>query len=273
MPRGTQKGLRPVLLRGEVEINPLEYDMAKKVVETRYHVKESKRALANFLKVMANGGMFYGLFAEVSPEREDKEVAVQLFTGDGADFSLTRDIEKAGHWYCPILASLTVSAGHLLLAMAERLIEDAGGCHVLIDTDSIAVVSSKDGGLVPCPGGPHRLTDGREAVRALSWEETLRKVVKPFDRLHPYDHKEVKDHFLKIDRVNFDSDGQQHQLYAFAISSKRYCLHVYMADGKRIIVKVSAHGLGYLMPPLDDPPEVRKAGDRLHKSLRNCSRV
>ena len=76
------------------------------------------------------------------------------------------------------------------------------------------------------------------------------------------DRKEVKDHFLKIDGINFDSDGQQRQLYAFPISSKRYCLHTYMADGKRVIVKVSAHGLGYLMPPFEDPPEARKAEGR-----------
>ena len=49
----------------------------------------------------------------------------------------------------------------------------------------------------PCPGGPHRLADGREGVWALSWQEVIEKVVKPLDRLHPYDRKVVKDHFLK----------------------------------------------------------------------------
>jgi hypothetical protein len=262
VPHGTQKGLRPVLLRGEVEINPLKYDMAKKVVESRARVKVPNPKLANFLKVMANGGMFYGLFAEVSPEREDKEIDVQVFTGNGKFISHTRDIERTGRWYSPILASSTVSAGHLLLAIAERLVEDAGGCHGLMDTDSISVVSNKDGGLVPCPGGPHRLADGREAVRALSWQEVREKVVKPLDRLHPYDRTQVEDHFLKIDDVNSDSGGQQRQLYEFAISSKRYCLYMYLPDGRRVIVKVSAHGLGYLMPPFEDPPELRKAEGR-----------
>jgi hypothetical protein len=236
--------------------------MAKKVVESRARVKASNPKLANFLKVMANGGLFYGLFAEVSPEHEDEEVDVQVFTGDRTFISRTRDVERTGHWYCPILASLTVSAGHLLLAVAERLVEDTGGCHVLMDTDSISVVSNKDGGLVPCPGGPHRLPDGREAVRAISWEEVKKKVVKPLDRLHPYDRKVVEDHFLKIDGVNLDADDQQSQLYEFAISSKRYCLYTYTADGKRVIVKVSAHGLGYLMPPFEDPSELRKAEGR-----------
>ena len=106
------------------------------------------------------------------------------------------------------------------------------------------------------------MPNGQEAVRALAWEETLGKVVEPLDRLHPYDRDAVKDHFLKVDEVNFGPDGQQRQLYAFSISSKRYCLYTYTADGKRVIVKVSAHGLGYLMPPFDDPPEARKAEGR-----------
>jgi hypothetical protein len=262
VPHGIQKDLKSVLLRGEVEIDPLKYDMARKVVETRYQVQESNRTLANFLKVMANGGMFYGLFAEVSPEREDEEIKVHVFTGDETFISTTRDVEKTGCRYCPILASQIVGGAHLLLAMAERVVRDAGGCHVLMDTDSIAVVSKEHGGFIPCPGGPHRMPDGREAIKALSWEETLDKVVAPFDRLHPYDRDAVKDHFLKVDKVNFGPDGQQRQLHAFSISSKRYDLHTYTADGRRVIVKVSAHGLGYLMPPFDDPPELREAEGR-----------
>jgi hypothetical protein len=271
VPHRIQEGLRSVLLRGEVEIDPLKYDMARKVVETRYQVKESNRTLANFLKVMANGGMFYGLFAEVSPEREDEKVKAQVFTGNETFISTTKDIEKKGHWYCPILASLIVSGGHLLLAMAERLVRDAGSCHVLMDTDSIAVVSSEHGGLVPCPGGPHRMLDGREAVKALTWRETLEKVVEPFDRLHPYDRDAVKDHFLKVDEVNLGPDGQQRQLHAFSISSKRYDLHTHTTDGRRVIVKVSAHGLGYLMPPFDDPAELRKTeGREEHKWIHEA---
>jgi len=262
VPHGIQTGLSSVLLRGEVVIDPLKGDLARKVVESRAQVKKSNRPLANFLKVMANGGLFYGLFAQVSPEREDEEVKVRVFTGDETFISTTRDIEKPGDWYFPLVASLVTSGGHLLLAMAERLLNEAGGSDVFMDTDSIAVVSSEHGGLIPCTGGPNRMPDGREAVKALSWRETLEKVVEPFDRLHPYDRDAVKDHFLKVDEVNFGSDGQQRQLYAFSISSKRYCLYAYTADGKRDIVKVSAHGLGYLMPPFDDPPEVRKAEGR-----------
>jgi hypothetical protein len=39
------------------------------------------------------------------------------------------------------------------------------------DTDSMAIVARKRGGLVPCPGGPHPLPDGREAIQALTWAQ------------------------------------------------------------------------------------------------------
>jgi hypothetical protein len=48
-----------------------------------------------------------------------------------------------------------------------------------MDTDSAMIISTKDGGLVPCPGGPHRLEDyrvpsGNAAIRGLSWAEVDR---------------------------------------------------------------------------------------------------
>jgi len=46
-----------------------------------------------------------------------------------------------------------------------------------------------------------------------------------FLSLHLYDRDAVKDHFLKVDKVNFGPDGEQRQLHAFSISSKRYDLH------------------------------------------------
>ncbi len=116
--------------------------------------------------------------------------------------------------------------------------------------------------LVECPGGPYKLPDGREAIKALRWAEVRQKIVEPFERLHPYDRRYVTDSFLKVEDVNFDQDGKQRQLYGFAISSKRYVLFTESADGVRKVVKPSAHGLGYLIPPFDDPPEDREREGR-----------
>jgi hypothetical protein len=48
----------------------------------------------------------------------------------------------------------------------------------------MAIVASEAGGLVPCTGGNYRLDDGREAIKALSWEE-LAAIVAKFERLNP----------------------------------------------------------------------------------------
>jgi hypothetical protein len=262
VPHGKQAGLKPVALRGELTIDPVRDDFARKVIEVRHKVKKTE--LGNFLKVLANGG-FYGLFVEINPKSREEPVPVRVVTGTETYTSTTTDTEEKGRWYCPIIASLITSAGHLLLAMAERLVTDAGGVWMWADTDALGVVSSEHGGLVECPGGRHRLPDGREAVKAISWEETLKKIVEPFDQLHPYDRFLVRDHFLKLEDVNCDSDGNQRQLYGFALSSKRYVLFTESGDGERKIIKPSGHGLGYLIPPFDDPEEDReKEGREFH---------
>jgi hypothetical protein len=112
----------------------------------------------------------------------------------------------------------------------------------------MAIVASKDGGLVPCVGGLHCMSDGREAIKALSWEEVHRIVAK-FERLNPYDRSVVPGSILKIEDVNFDSDGNQQQLYGYAIAAKRYALFMRTPDGDIHIAKASAHGLGFLYPP------------------------
>jgi len=59
----------------------------------------------------------------------------------------------------------------LLLAILERMVADVGGTYLMCDTDSMAIVASEHGGLVPCKGGPYRMSDGTEAIKALSWRE------------------------------------------------------------------------------------------------------
>ena len=63
-----------------------------------------------------------------------------------------RHPESPGEFCFPPLASLITGGGHLLLALLERLIVDRGGTYAMEDTDSMAIVSSERGGLVPMPG-------------------------------------------------------------------------------------------------------------------------
>src|SRR5262249_28322382 len=146
-------------------------------------------------------------------------------------------------------ASLITSGGRLLLGLLERLVEDAGGNYLMCDTDSMAIVSSEHGGLVPCVGGPHRLPDGREAVKALTWADVDRLAAR-LDALNPFDRSVVRERLLKIEDVNFDTTGQQREVWGYAIAAKRYALFT-RTDDDITIVKASGHGLGYLYRPKD----------------------
>src|SRR5208282_2458567 len=72
--------------------------------------------------------------------------------------------------YCfPPLASLITGAARLILALLEHRVRELGGTYAMEDTDSMAIVATKRGRLIPCRGGSCRTGSGRKAIRALSW--------------------------------------------------------------------------------------------------------
>src|SRR5439155_3125290 len=103
---------------------------------------------------------------------------------------LTDTPEDPGAYCCPPFAALTTSGARLMLALLERVVTDAGGSYAFCDTDSMAIVATQSGGLVPCTGGHETLADGRPAVRALSWD-TTNAIVERFTALNPYDRTVV----------------------------------------------------------------------------------
>ena len=144
--------------------------------------------------------------------------------------------QKSLPYFFPPIAALITAGARCMLAMLERSVTDAGGTYAMEDTDSMAIVATPDGGLVPCPGGPHRWTRAlakhyagpnamaaREALRALSFAE-VDAIVNRFAALNPYDRTAVPGSILKVEDVNF-ADEQSRQLWCYAISSKRYALH------------------------------------------------
>jgi len=148
----------------------------------------------------------------------------------------------------------------------ERLVADRGGTYAMEDTDSMAIVATEHGGLVPCSGGAHRMEDGREAIRALSWEQVA-EIVELFARLNPYDRAAVPHSILKIEDDNFDPQTKkQRQLWCLAISAKRYVLFLRDRNGEPALLRKginngedgwSQHGLGHLLNPVDPTSEDR----------------
>jgi len=107
------------------------------------------------------------------------------------------------------------------------------------DTDSMALVATEQGGLVPCAGGPHRMPDGRDAIKALSWKQ-VDKISKRFAVLNPYEGEAGSGSILKIEDDNRDpKTGNPRQLYCLAISAKRYALFLLDNKGEPVLLRSS----------------------------------
>ena len=246
VPHGKQPGMRSVNLRSMVQIDPYKDDLFRKVIEQR-KLHKSDEALYYWLKILANS--IYGFFVELIPEHLKKTVPVKVFSGERKFTDSSDVLENAGPWFFPPLASLITAAGRLLLAMTEACVQQKRGTHLFCDTDSLAIVSSENGGALNIAGS--------EGVRILSWQE-VQSVVDSFASLNPYDPKAVTGSILNLVDANYvDSDPkkQRRQLYGYSIAAKRYALHEKLGNTSIKIVDPKAHGIGFLYPPKDSPED------------------
>ncbi len=246
VPYGKQPGMQRVNLRGMVEIDPYQHDIFRKVIEQR-RLHKSDAALYYWLKIFANS--IYGFFVELNPETKSRNIPVAVFSGS-KNFSDDSDVmEKPGAWFFPPLASLITSAGRLLLAMTEACVEQKGGSYLFCDTDSLAIVASKSGGVLRIPGS--------EGIRLLRWAE-VQDIVDQFAALNPYDRNIVEGSILNLVDANFvDSDPKkpQRQLHGYSIAAKRYALYEKIGTNDIKIIDPKAHGIGFLYPPKNSPKE------------------
>jgi hypothetical protein len=254
VPSGQQKTLKQTRLGGIVPIDPRKEDFFVRLIEQRSRYKREKNdGIANFLKVLGNSGS-YGLFVQIDTETRKKAKKLSVFSGEKLLRLDSAYVEKPGPWYFPPLASLITSGGRLLLAMLEQSVLDEGGSYLFCDTDSLCVVGSKKGGLVPCVGGKFSV-NGKEAIKALSLSQ-LQTIVKRFNALNPYDTNFLRN-LLKIEDINFaESDRRKSRpiLWGYAIAAKRYAL--FERNGNEIAIrKASGHGLGYLLAPKESKAE------------------
>jgi hypothetical protein len=256
---GQQHLLRSTNLGGTVPIDPRADDFFVRVIEQRSVFKRSNKSLADFLKVVGNSGS-YGLFVQVDSETRRKAADIRVFSGEHSQKMSSEYVEKPGPWYFPPIASLITAGGRLLLAVLEKCILDAHGSYLFCDTDSMCIVATKKGALVPCDGGKYKL-HGKPAIRALSINQ-VESIAKRFNRLNPYDRSLVHS-LLKIEDVNFvDSNPRKphRQLFGYAVAAKRYVLYT-KSKNDISIVKASGHGLGYLFAPKENPIDDGDAGE------------
>lgn len=247
VPRGKQRGLRSIKLRGAISVDPRKEDFFTRVIEYRKQNKADDR-LQHFLKILANSTS-YGTYLELNPVKIDpsNRPKITVYSGDHIFSQPAPDtIEQPGSWYFPLLGALITAGGRLLLAMIERCVRDAGGTYLCCDTDALIIVASKAGGTV-------QMSDGAAPVKALSWTD-VDQIRSGFDSLSPY-NRDIVPHLLRLTDENFDKDGHQQQLFGLSIAAKRYALYTtkcgqpYCSHRKCVtVVDPKAHGLIFFAP-------------------------
>lgn len=244
VPKAMQSGLSPIHISGNASyrVDPTETDFFKRVIELRQSIKQRRDAAdgveqatldieQNALKIAANATS-YGIYVEMNVDARPTEIPVTVHSSTCAPFSFSTDKqENPGTYFHPLLATLITGAARLMLAITERLVTDRGLDWAFCDTDSMAIAKP-------------------DAMPSADFTARTIEVVEWFSSLNPY---EFKGSILKIEDVSYGRRTDElAPLFCLAISSKRYALFNLDANGQPVMRKVSAHGLGHLLPPYGD---------------------
>jgi len=269
--KGKSAGLKPICLRGSIEIDPRKEDFFKVVIEERKRLanrrdisQSEKDRLDKALKIIANATS-YGIYAEMN--RRESEADAICYGIDPEPFTCRVIHPEIPGRYCfPPLASLITGGARLMLTLLENCVTEMGGTYAMEDTDSMAIVATKRGGPVLCPGGS-QMNGTESAVKVLSWKQ-VEEIVARFAALNPYDQEAIAGSILKIEGDNFDpKTKKQRQIYCLAISAKRYTLFLKDRNGNPELLRKgtnndkdrwSEHGLGHLLNPIDPENDDRK---------------
>jgi len=233
--------LKTVALRGEIPVNPETTDLFRAVIEQRLtRGKEGKNDNTGyFLKIFANAGS-YGIFAEMNVHEGEAD-DVTVYGPNSESFTIpVENPEWPGAYCCPPIAACITGAARLMLALAERLVTDAGGAWVFCDTDSMAVVAAEHGGIFPCPGESELTEDGSEGIRALT-DEQITEIRKRFSSLNPYGSATpLTDGTI----LNVDEKG-----WCYSVAAKRYVIYNLDDAGHPQVTKASELVLGTYLDP------------------------
>jgi DNA-binding phage protein len=272
-PEGLQSTLQPAAIRNDDWIDPRVTNPYQRLVELRKRKSGNKlddELRATGYKVIANSGA-YGVFVETTPEDVDPDATrppsrVAVWGLHAFQARVERPERHSPLCSFPIAALVTAGA-RLLLAVAERLVRDAGGEVAYCDTDSLIIVATEDGGFAPCTNGPYRLSDGSRAVRALSWSEVDR-ILDDLAALNVYDRSIITGSSFKLEDENFEDDGRRRQLWFYGSREKSYGLYVLNNDAKPVLVKQSAHTIGQYRSPYSRDRQRRWVAEAWEYTIR-----
>src|SRR5207248_2273194 len=127
------------------------------------------------------------IYAQMDRQEDGKKVEVTCHGIEPEPFTCkVAHPDMPGEFFFAPLASLITGAARLMLGLLEHCVSELGGTYVMEDTDSMAIVATEHGGLIPCLGGrPFEMKDCGSAVSALSWQQ-VDAIVERFRKLTPY---------------------------------------------------------------------------------------
>jgi hypothetical protein len=251
---GSQPTLTAQHFRGDVRIDPAKDDFFRILIEQRKRTTDNPlddQLRDTGFKNVANSGA-YGDFAEtnpadIDPDSEPIPRPVEVYANRKFTTHVDRP-ESPGRFCFFPTASLVTAAARLLLALGFCEVARAGGEVAYADTDSLVVVATRQGGLVPCEGGPYRLGHNRRAVRALSWKQ-VDAIRGRLESLNPY--RTDVGPLLKLEGENLAADKRtQMDLWFYGVSEKAYALFTRDEHGEPVIQKYSSHTLGQYQSPI-----------------------
>jgi hypothetical protein len=274
-PEGVQSTLQPVKFRGEDLIDPATCNPFQRLIELRKRKSGNKfddDLRSTGYKTIANSGA-YGCFVETTPEDIDPDGPPPSTRVTVRGLRTFEAVVERPEWHSPLcsfpIASFVTAGARLLLSVAEHLVREAEGEVCYDDTDSLMVITRKDGGFVPCEGGPYRLQDGRRAVRALSWAQ-LDRILDDLAALKVYDPAIVLGSSFKIEDENFDPAGHRRELWFYGTREKSYALYGVDDGGELGLAKQSAHTIGQYRSPYPRDRERRWIAEAWIRTIREA---
>lgn len=215
-------------------------DLFVKVIELRQYHKQLEevadenqayhKSMQFALKLIANSTS-YGTLLEIHKEDDTKKQTYLAcyYTVNGDEiYKQVHSVEKPGKYFAGCLGTLIPASGRLLLAIAQKLIENRGMTYAYCDTDAIAPVR---------PNGMSREEFIQKSQEVADW----------FQVLSPYSSGSL----LKLEDDN-QYEGKDEPLYFIGVSAKRYVLYNKLPDGTYRIRKFSGHGLGAIRRPYEN---------------------
>jgi AraC-like DNA-binding protein len=242
-PTEIQGDLKLVQIMGNSDftIDPAKSDFYLRTIDLRTSIKsqipsargsnrEKLDRTQQFLKLLANSTS-YGVFVEINVDKQDQLADVRIQGGTSSYVTKSRNIEKPGPFFHPLLATLITGAARLMLALCQRRVVDQGLDWAFCDTDSMAIAKS-------------------DAMRSEEFADRVTQITQTFGSLNPYWKQQT---VLQIEDVNYSGNSKTlRKLFCFAVSAKRYALFNNDVKGSIEIRKVSGHGLGHMRPPYLD---------------------